>query len=642
MGDHNVSGDASGQSRRAFMRNLLDDLRALEDMIDAGQIESGVRRIGAEQELFLADAAGRPATTALDILKTVDDPHFTTELGLFNLEINLDPLAFAGDCLSRLENNLSSLLAKAKEAAAKHQTQIVLTGILPTLRKSDLTLENMTPDPRYRALNDALSALRGNAYELHIYGLDEIYVQHDSVMFEACNASFQIHYQCDAEEFANIYNVSQVATAPILAAAVNSPLLFGRQLWSETRIALFQQSVDTRGAVAFMRERSPRVTFGKGWVNNSIVELFQEDISRFRTVVTTDIGEPSTALLARGEIPKLRALCMHNSTVYRWNRPCYGLTNGKPHLRIENRVLPSGPTPADEVANAAFWYGLVNALSHRYCDIRQAISFEDAKMNFRTAARSGLNANYAWLNGQSLPATTLICDHLLPLAHEGLARKNIDGEDAEKYLNIIDERVRGKKTGANWLVSSFSGMRGKAGDADKLAALTRATIDKQRSGEPVAKWKTAEFKAPETAKMQNGWKHQFVKVEQIMTTDLFTVSEVESIDLVLNMMAWSNIRHVPVEDEQHHLTGLVSYRSIFEMMARGKLGGDIAYSAGEVMKRDLITIEMETTILEAIELMRRHRVGCLPVVQNGQLVGIVSERDVLNLAAELLEEQLIQ
>ena len=220
---------------------------------------------------------------------------------------------------------------------------------------ADLGLENMTPHPRYYALNEAMGALRDGAYELYIKGLDELLLKHDSVMLEACNASFQIHFQSDADEFPNLYNIAQVVAAPVLAAATNSPLLFGRRLWRETRIALFQQSVDTRSSMDFLRERSPRVTFGRDWVQRSVVEVFQEDISRFRALVTGEIEEDSLEQLAAGKIPRLRALCLHNGTVYRWNRACYGLTDGKPHLRIENRVLPSGPTVTDEVANAVLF-----------------------------------------------------------------------------------------------------------------------------------------------------------------------------------------------------------------------------------------------------------------------------------------------
>ncbi len=240
MGEQNVV-DAAGESEklREFMQHLLQDLRALEKMIDAGMIEEGVRRIGAEQELFLVDADGRPAPVITQMLDRIRDPHFVTEVARFNLEFNLDPLPFGGDCLSRLERQTDEFLTRVREAGREIGVHPVLVGILPTIRKSDLGLENMTPNPRYFALNRALTALRGKNYEISIKGVDELMVQHDSVMVEACNTSFQIHWQVGAREFARMYNIAQAITGPVLAAATNSPMLFGKRLWPETRIAVF-------------------------------------------------------------------------------------------------------------------------------------------------------------------------------------------------------------------------------------------------------------------------------------------------------------------------------------------------------------------------------------------------------------------
>ena len=297
MGTQDVTGDLDAANLRLFIKHLLDDLRALEAMIAGGAIEAGVRRIGAEQELFMVDRAWRPAPLAMEILAAIDDPHFTTELGRFNLEINLDPLVLGGDCLSRLESDLGGLLAKVRAVAHAHGAAVVLTGILPTLRKSDLVLTNMTPKPRYLALNDVMSRLRGGDYEFRLKGLDELIVKHDSVMLEACCTSFQVHYQVGADEFASMYNLAQAITAPLLAAATNSPLLFGRRLWRETRIPLFQQAIDTRGASHHMRERSPRVSFGNRWVEHSVLELFQEDLARFHVLLGAPLGEGSLAAL---------------------------------------------------------------------------------------------------------------------------------------------------------------------------------------------------------------------------------------------------------------------------------------------------------------------------------------------------------
>lgn len=624
-----------GKPRREFMRQVLHDLRALERMIADGQIESGIRRIGAEQELFLVDKDWRPVPAAMPILERIEDEQFTTELGQFNLELNLTPYEFGEDCLSRMETQLHTKLAHLHKVAAELGVTPILIGILPTLRLSDMTLENMTPMPRYHALNDAMNAMRGGAYEFHIKGLDELLVKHDSVMLEACNASFQVHFQVGAEEFANLYNIAQLVAAPVLAAGSNSPLLFGRQLWRETRIALFQQAVDTRSSIHHLRDRSPRVTFGNDWVHKSVVEIFREDISRFRALVAMEPGQDSLEALNSGTIPTLDSLRLHNGTVYRWNRPCYGVMNGVPHLRIENRVLPSGPTVVDEVANAAFWFGLISGLSHKYSDISRDMDFEDAKMNFTSAARLGIGAQLAWLNGETLPASALILDRLLPIAEEGLKSRGIDEADVTKYLGIIDDRISQHCTGAQWQLHSMASMRAKGSVSERLNAITAATIKRQSEGLPVHQW------SPARLEEAGGWKSNFLKVEQYMRTDLFTVHEDESLELVASLMDWERIRHVPVEDEQHRLVGLVSYRALLKIFARGESKARIAdHCVSEVMVRDPIHISPEASTLEAIEIMRHHGVASLPVVKDGRLVGIITERDFLDVSAELLEQKL--
>jgi len=636
MGEKQLRAAVDGEQRRGFMRHLLRDLQVLGTMIEEGRIESGVRRIGAEQEMFLVDDGWRPAPAAMDLLERIDDPAFTTELGRFNLELNLEPCQFGAACLSRMEQELRTRLERACEAAAELGVHVVLTGILPTIRKSDLGLDNMTPMPRYHALNKAMSEMRGGAYEFHIKGLDELLIRHDSVMVEACNASFQVHFQASAEEFPNLYNIAQVVAAPVLAAAVNSPLLFGRQLWRETRIALFQQAVDTRTSIDHLRDRSPRVTFGRRWVRGSVLELFQEDIARFRAIIAADIEEDSMAVFRRGEVPELKALKLHNGTVYRWNRACYGISpNGKPHLRIENRVLPSGPTVVDEVANATFWFGLISGLSDKYPDISRVIGFEDAKMNFTSAARLGLGAQLNWLNGETLSATELICDRLVPLAAEGLRARGLDEGQIDRYLGVIDRRVSSHRTGAQWQVQSLAMMRGQGTASERLSALCSAMVSRQLGETPVHQWEPARLSEA------GGWKHTFLRVEQYMTTDLFTVQEDEPLDLVASLMEWERIRHVPVEDHRHRLVGLVSYRALLRMLARGKVtDGHRSVSVSEVMRREPVTIRPEASTLEAIELMRQHQVGCLPVVKDDRLVGMVTERDFMNVSAQLLEQKL--
>lgn len=634
MGMQDVK-QADAEELREFMKRLLRDVRALEKMLDEGKIESGIRRIGAEQELFLVDEAYRASTTALEILDAIDDEHFTTELGLFNIECNLDAVEFGGACLSTIENQLQTLMKQAREAAASLDTKIVMCGILPTLRMADLTLDSMTPNPRYFALNDALCKLRGGSYNFHIKGPDEFQVQHDNVMLESCNTSFQVHFQVGPEEFAELYNVAQAVTAPIMAAATNSPMLFGKRLWHETRIALFQQSIDTRASGHNIRDRQPRVSFGNRWLDDSVLEIFRDDIARFRVLINTDDDEDPFAVLEAGGAPGLKALRLHNGTVYRWNRACYGTVGDIAHLRIENRVLPSGPTILDEMANAAFWFGLMIGVSNAHGDIRDVMEFDDAKANFLASARQGLGAPIKWTDGKTAAAHDLILQTLLPMAREGLLDREVDADDVDRYLGVIEERVKSRQTGSQWALSSFNSLKSKRSISERLSALTAAMIARQADGHPVHEW------APVQPEEGASWKDNFLRVEQFMTTDLFTVNQAELVDLVVSMMDWQQIRHVPVEDDDEKLVGIVTYLTILRYLNGVDHGENLeSVPVSTIMNREVIYITPDTPTIEAVRLMREKRVSCLPVVQDEQLVGMITEKDFLVIAEELMEEQL--
>jgi len=635
MGDQKVHQEHDSEQLRRFMQRLLVDLRALEQMLANGRIERGVRRIGAEQEMFLVGSDFRAAPVAMEVLEELTGSPVTTELGLFNLEFNLDPLPLTGDCLSRMEARVVELLAEVREAAAVHGAQVVLAGILPTLEKSDLTLRNMTPRPRYRALNEAVQRLRGRELELRVKGADELHLTHDNVMLEACNTSFQVHFQVGAEEFARLYNIAQAVTAPVLAVATNSPLLFGKRLWRETRIALFQQSIDTRSASTHVRQQRPRVHFGLDWIQESVLEIFQEDIARFRVLIGGGDEEDPFAALAAGRPPQLHALRLHNSTVYRWNRPCYGIFGGEPHLRIENRVLPAGPTPADEVANAAFWFGLMKGMDEEVGDVRREMVFADVKENFLGAARHGLAAHFTWLRRRPVAARQLISGELVPLARRGLAALGLDAADIDRYLGIIELRVETGRTGSQWLLDSLHSLQGQGTKGERMGALTSATLERQIANRPIHEWPLARLEEA------GGWLKHYGRIEQFMTTDLFTVNKDELVDLVACLMDWEHIRHVPVEDNEHRLVGIVTHRTLLRIMARGAGQEEKRpIPVSEVMQNNPVTVPPDTPTLEAINVMKHHRIGCLPIVDNDRLVGIVTERDFMNVAGQLLEDLL--
>jgi len=624
----------SGELRR-FTQHVLRDVRAMERLLDEGLFETGERRIGAEQEFFLVDRSWRPAPVNTGILEEIDDARVVPELGKYNMELNADPVSWGGDCLSRMHRQLRELLGRVHDLARERGAEILLTGILPTLRKSDLRLENMTPKDRYRVLNEALTRLRGGEFEFYIRGADEMRLKHDSMMVESANTSFQVHFQVAPDEFAPLYNVAQLVTAPVLAVGVNSPVLFGKRLWHETRIALFQLSVDTRSGMPDLREQLPRVTFGNRWVDESILEIYREDVARFRPLFLEDVDEDPFEAIEAGKAPALKALQLHNSTVYRWNRPCYGLTSPeKPHLRIENRVLPSGPTVQDEVANAAFWFGLLNGVSAEYGDVREVMDFDDARANFQAAARLGMGAKLTWVDGESWAADELVTERLLPLAREGLREGDIDRDDVDRYLGVVQERCETGQTGAVWILRSLQEMRNEGAPEERLRAVTGATAARQRDDVPVHEWDVARLEEG------GGWEPSYLHLEGFMTTDLHTVNQDDAVELVANLMAWHRIRYVPVEDDQHRLVGLVSDRSLLRFFTGDEERGEEPVPVRDIMKDDIVTAPPDMPTLEAIELMRERSAACLPVVQDGHLVGIVTEHNFLEIAGQLMEGQL--
>jgi CBS domain-containing protein len=632
MGEHDVLTAEDPRLAQAFVKSLLADVMALEQMIRAGQIESNVRRAGAEQEMFLVDRDLMPAPVALDILHAAADPRLTTELAKFNLEANLSPRLLRGAGLHDMENELSELVDIVRRTAGRFNADVLLTGILPTLRQSDLTLDNLTPIPRYYELDRTLKRLRGSAYNIHIKGLDEFYATHDNLMFEACCSSFQIHLQVGPAEFAGLYNLAQAISAPLLALSANSPVLMGHRLWHETRVALFQHSNDERSSVRQARSQPPRASFGDAWINDSVIEIFRDEIARYRVILAKKVDEDPLALLAKGQLPELTALRLHNGTVWRWNRPCYGVSDGIAHLRIEHRPMPSGPTIIDEMANAAFFYGLMTALPGEYGPVEKKLRFDDAKSNFFAAARYGLKAHIAWLGGRDIPVATLIREELIPAATEGLRQAGIDPEDITRYIDVVRERIERDQTGALWSFRSLEQMAGKGTRELRQRQLTEAMLEQQTSGLPVAQWKLAEFRPVEK------WGSSFRTVSDLMSTDVFTVRPDDLVDLAASVMNWRHIRHVPVEDDDGRLVGLISHRDLLQLLARGLLTlNQRSVTVKELMKQDVVTVPPETPTLEALATMRRCRVGCLPVTRDGRLVGIVTAYDFLGLAAEIVE-----
>ncbi|MBP8097236.1 MAG: CBS domain-containing protein [Saprospiraceae bacterium] len=615
-----------------FTRSLLQDIKSLDYMLQNNWFEKGIHRIGAEQEMVLIDIQNyRPDPINIEVISKLEQYDWLdTELAMFNLETNFVPREFTGDCFSQMMEESTYQLKIIREALVPFNADLILTGILPTIRKSDLEDKFLTPKKRYLALMEAVrQQMTGDSFEFRLSGIDELMIKHDSPLLEACNTSFQVHLQVSPEQFAKFYNVSQALAGPIMAIAANSPLVFGRRLWHESRIAMFQQALDTRGSRANMRERSARVHFGRDWVNESILEIHKEDISRYRVLLAADVTEDSQHMISEGKVPKLSALQVHNSTVYRWNRPCYGISaNGKPHLRIENRVFPSGPTAIDEIANSAFWLGCMVGLPTVVDDIRQKVSFADISDNFVKSAQFGIDSKFNWFDDQKIPAVELILKELLPIARTGLKIQKVDDSDIDKYLGIIEDRAKSHMNGARWQLRAYTKLLEQTNRTEALTVMTSAMLKYQKKNTPIHKWKM-----PELKDLRN-YKPQKLLVGDFMTTDLLTVQQDDIIEFVAELMDWRKIRYMPVEDNSGKLIGLVSSRLLLkhftEKNRKLKLVKDI-------MIKKPITANPSTTIMEAMALMRKNKIGCLPVVQEQELIGIFTEMDFIGISSRLME-----
>lgn len=615
MGELLVEKLTDSPKKAKYIKQLLTDIEALELMFEKDMFEKDRIRIGAEQEFCLVGDDWEPSSKALEILKAIDDTHFTTELARYNLEINLDPLLLTGDSFSKMHRQLNLLLEKARAAAKNKDAKVVLTGVLPTIASRHLELSNITPIKRYIVLNEAITELRKDDIELHIKGVDEINLHHKSILFEGCNTSFQSHLQINPDDFVDAYNWAQAIAGPILSICTNSPLLMGRELWQESRIALFTQSVDTRASTYLLNERESRVGFGHDWIKGTVTDFFKEEIIRFRGLLTADFTSDSLTELKNGNIPKLKALGLHNGTIYKWNRPCYGVTAGKPHIRIENRYLPSGPTAMDEIANMMFWVGVMQGRPKTFDALHTKMDFKDAKGNFYNAARYGTAAQFYWA-GQLIPCKELLLDHLLPMAFRGLYKMNILPEDAEKYLSVIENRIK-TKNGSAWTVQSYRKLRKKNKKPDALRILVSEMYKHERKGYNIDAWRLVSGDEIVTEKEK--------KVGQYMTTKTITAQQTDSAELVLKMMQWKNIHHVPIQDKHWNLVGLLTWTDVkqFEKSPK-KLGQTVQ----DLMKIDLITVTRDTSVEKAKRLMQDHKINCLPIVNGKKLVGIITSKDV--------------
>ncbi len=616
MGELNVKKITGDEDKVGYIDQLLTDIEALEYMLENKMFMKAPYHIGAEQEFCLTNENWEPTNKADEIIRDIDDPHFTPELTLYNLEINLDPVILKDRCFSDLHKQLNELLDKARLSAAKYGSKVILTGILPTVDTKFLGMSYMTPLKRYRVLNEAIKDIRKDDIELHIKGVDEVNLHHNTILYEGCNTSFQSHLQIDPDNFADTYNWAQAISGPILSICANSPMLMGQELWEETRIALFAQSVDTRASTFILNEMESRVAFGNDWVSGSVADYYKDAVIRFRSLITTDFETDSMSLLQSGQTPKLRALSLHNGTIYKWNRLCYGVKDNVPHLRIENRYMPSGPTTEDEIANMMLWVGVMMGRPKAFDKIHQKMNFKDIKGNFFNAARYGMAAQFHW-DGKLVSSHELLLDHFLPMAFRGLYSMGIAPRDAEHYLSIIENRIR-SHNGSRWMIKAFRKLKESYKTPDALKILVATMHEREEKRYTVDVWQLPrgdEYVIPQDR----------LTVKDRMNTKTMTAQENDSAELVLKMMLWKNIHHAPILDHNLDLSGLLTWTDVQNYIDDP---GMLKESIRSLMTKDLITVSSETPLIEAKELMAANSINCLPVVDGKKLIGIITTNDL--------------
>jgi hypothetical protein len=479
----------SREDRQRYRQKVRSCLDVFARMLAESRFDADRRSIGLEIELNLTDEAGDPALTNQQVLERVADPDFVTELGQFNVEINIAPRLLEGRVLSEFEERIRESLNHADERARERGDHMMLVGILPTVTEKLLNVDVLTANPRYELINQQIFAARGEDLEINIGGVERLSVMADSIAPEAACTSVQLHQLVDPEDFSRHWNAAQAIAGVQLAIGANSPFFYGKELWRETRIALFEQSTDTRPEELKAQGVRPRVWFGERWIT-SIFDLFEENVRYFPALLPLCDAEDPIEVITRGDIPHLEELRLHNGTIYRWNRPVYDVVRGRPHVRVENRVLPSGPTVVDILANAAFYYGLVRMLADEERPIWSQMSFSAAEENFHTGARDGIDARVYWAGVGEVPAVELVLRRLLPLAYEGLDRWGIDPADRDRLLGIIERRCVTQRNGATWQSRQFHHLY-EDQQLDRVDALREMTLryrEHMHSNVPVHDW----------------------------------------------------------------------------------------------------------------------------------------------------------
>ena len=487
MGQDVAKTQFTREDRQQYRQKVRRSLDVFARMLAESRFDVERRSMGLEIELNLADERGDPAMVNAKVLDLIADEDFQTELAQFNIEINIPPRKIEGKVFETLEKEVRASLNHADDMSKQAGADVVMIGILPTLRPEHLTVDSLSANPRYALINEQIFAARGEDLQISIDGVDKLNTFADTIAPEAACTSVQLHLQVNPETFAAHWNASQVISGIQLALGANSPFFFGKELWAETRIALFEQATDTRPEELKAQGVRPRVWFGERWIT-SIFDLFEENVRYFPSLLPICEAEDPVEVLERGDVPKLAELRLHNGTIYRWNRPVYDVVRGKPHLRVENRCLPAGPTVVDVLANAALYYGLIKVLAEADRPVWSQMSFSAAEENFHAGARYGIDAEIYWPGVGEVPATELVLRKLLPMAHQGLEEWGVETADKDRLLGIIEQRCLTGRNGASWQAAAFHRLHDDYDRHDALREMMRSYVTHMHSNEPVHTW----------------------------------------------------------------------------------------------------------------------------------------------------------
>ncbi len=470
---------------REKVRRCLD---VFARMLSEAAFDTDDPMTGLEVELNLVDDQGDPALKNAEALAAIADPDFQTELGQFNIEINVPPAKLRERGLERFEDDLRRSLNDAEAKSSEVGAHLVMIGVLPTLAEGHMSMSSLSGNPRYKLLSEQILAARGEDITIAITGAERLRTTADSIVPEAACTSMQLHVQTSPDQFASYWNASQAISSVQLAVGANSPYLLGKQLWRETRIPLFEQATDTRSEELKSQGVRPRVWFGERWIT-TVFDLFEENVRYFPALLPVSDDEDPLQVLEAGGTPNLSELRLHNGTIYRWNRPIYDINDGVPHLRVENRVLAAGPTVVDMMANAAFYFGLVRSLAESERPLWSQMSFSAAEENFHIAAQQGIDAQIYWPGVGQVRVTELVLRRLLPMAREGLDSWGVDATTSQRLLGIIEQRCLLGTNGAEWFVRRMADR--EDGGAERFDAL-RGTLleyrERMHSNEPVHTW----------------------------------------------------------------------------------------------------------------------------------------------------------